>query len=152
MNHTPAIPATTRDAVIGLVSDDTGIAACFDTLVHLRPHLARERFVARIRLQMDEGYQLAAVRHAGTAVAVAGFRLLTTLYSGRQLYIDDLVTQPACRSQGHGAALMAWLREHAHRHGCTELHLDSGLQREGAHRFYQRLGLIVVGYHFTVAV
>ncbi len=40
---------------------------------------------------------------------------------------------------------MEWLREHAHREGCAELHPDSGLQREAAHRFYQRLGLIVVG-------
>lgn len=145
---------TTGSTAIRLAdADDTAaIAACYDTMVHLRPHLSRQHFVARMRRQMAEGYRLAALHHEGTVVAVAGFRLVTMLYSGRQLYVEDLVTQPAHRSEGHGTTLMAWLREHAHREGCAELHLDSGLQREAAHRFYQRQGLIVVGYHFTVAV
>jgi GNAT superfamily N-acetyltransferase len=143
---------TTGSADIRFAADDAAIAACYDTMAQLRPHLSRQHFVARVRRQMSEGYRLAALHHDGEIVAVAGYRLVTMLYSGRQLYLDDLVTQPAHRSEGHGAALMAWLREHAHREGCAELHLDSGLQREAAHRFYQRRGLIVVGYHFTVAV
>ncbi|HUD40853.1 MAG TPA: GNAT family N-acetyltransferase [Dokdonella sp.] len=142
----------TTGSAIRLADDDAAIAACYDTMVHLRPHLSRQHFVARIRRQMAEGYRLAALRDDDAVVAVAGFRLVTMLYSGRQLYVDDLVTQPARRAEGHGARLMAWLREHAHRQGCAELHLDSALQREAAHRFYQRQGLIVVGYHFTVAV
>lgn len=146
------LDGATGTADIHLAEDDTAIAACYDTMAQLRPHLSRQHFVARVRRQMGEGYRLAALRHEGDVVAVAGFRLLTTLYSGRQLHLDDLVTQPAHRSEGHGTTLLKWLRERAHREGCAELHLDSGLQREGAHRFYQRLGLIVVGYHFTVAV
>lgn len=142
----------TTGSAIRLADDDAAIAACYDTMVHLRPHLSRQHFVARMRRQMAEGYRLAVLHHEGEVVAVAGFRLITMLYSGRQLYVDDLVTQPAHRSEGHGAILMAWLRDQACREGCAELHLDSGLQREAAHRFYQRQGLIVVGYHFTVAV
>jgi len=83
---------------------------------------------------------------------VAGFRVLENLFCGRFLYVDDLVTAAAQRCRGHGAALLAWLRDEARRAGCAQLHLDSGLQRRDAHRFYEREGLPVTSYHFACAV
>ena len=34
--------------------------------------------------------------------------------------------------------------------GCAQLHLDSGVQREKAHRFYFREGMGVNAYHFRI--
>lgn len=66
------------------------------------------------------------------------------------MYVDDLVTVSTERSKGHGKALLEWLQDRARADGCAELHLDSGMQRTDAHRFYERNGVHVSGYHFRV--
>lgn len=53
------------------------------------------------------------------------------------------------RSKGHGKALLGWLRQLALESGCDALHLDSGVQRKRAHRFYLREGLELSSYHFS---
>ena len=135
-------------ADVELARNDEEIASCYPVMRELRPHIAESDFVPRVRQQQGSGYQLAYVTRAGRPVAAAGFRLGQTLAWGRFLYVDDLVTLPSERSQGHGAVLLRWLEERAQEAGCDELHLDSGVQREDAHRFYRRQGLEVSSYHF----
>jgi GNAT superfamily N-acetyltransferase len=88
--------------------------------------------------------------HGG--VAVAGFRVGESLAWGRFLYVDDLVTLPAHRSQGYGSGLLAWLRAYAAQAGCGQLHLDSGVQRKDAHRFYEREGMTAAALHFAQTI
>jgi len=131
---------------------DSEIQACFAVMLQLRPHLAAERFVAQVREQMREGYRLASVRLDDEVVAVAGYRVSRSLSWGRFLYVDDMVTDEARRSQGFGKALLAWLMEEARREGCQEFHLDSGVQRKDAHRFYAREGMELLAYHYKLAI
>ncbi len=135
---------------IALAQSEVEIAACFDVMVQLRPHLRREEFIARIQAQQAQGYQLAYRRMGSKVVAAAGFRLLVNLAWGRFLYVDDLVTDAAHRSQGHGDAMMNWLMAHARAAGCAELHLDSGVQRFGAHRFYLARRMDITSHHFAM--
>ena len=135
---------------IALAQSEVEIAACFDVMVQLRPHLRREEFIARIQAQQAQGYQLASRRMGSKVVAAAGFRLSENLAWGRFLYIDDLVTDAAHRSQGHGDAMMNWLMAHARAAGCAELHLDSGVQRFGAHRFYLARRMDITSHHFAM--
>ncbi len=135
---------------IALAQSDVEIAACFDVMVQLRPHLRREEFIPRIQAQQAQGYQLAYRRMGSKVVAAAGFRLLVNLAWGRFLYVDDLVTDAAHRSQGHGDAMMNWLMAHARAAGCAELHLDSGVQRFGAHRFYLARRMDITSHHFAM--
>jgi GNAT superfamily N-acetyltransferase len=115
----------------------------------LRPRLAAEQdFLARVRRQQQQGYLLACVEEQGQAVCVAGFRLLENLAWGRFLYVDDLVTDEAAHSRGHGEAMLNWLIEYARREDCDELHLDSGVQRFGAHRFYLNHRMDITAHHF----
>lgn len=137
---------------IRLATTDAEIAACYPVMRELRPHLARASFVDRVRSQQAGGYHLALAATAEGIVAVAGFRILENLASGRFLYLDDLVTAPAQRSRGHGQAMLAWLRAYALREGCAELHLDSGMQRKDAHRFYEREGIPATGLHFAEVI
>ena len=134
---------------IGIAESESEIAACYGVMCQLRPHVPEEDFLCRVREQARAGYRLAYVENAGQPVAVAGFRISENLAWGRFLYVDDLVTRADCRSQGQGAALLSWLKAYAVRQGCAQLHLDSGLQRKDAHRFYEREGMDVTGYHFA---
>lgn len=104
----------------------------------------------RVRRQMAQGYQVLAGWVEGRVVAVAGFRLLENLAWGRFLYVDDLVTDSTERSKGYGDVLMRWLIQHARTLGCDELHLDSGVQRFDAHRFYLAQRMKISSHHFAI--
>jgi GNAT superfamily N-acetyltransferase len=69
---------------------------------------------------------------------------------GKFLYIDDIVTSQDDRSKGYGSQLFDWLVNFARVQGCADLHLDSRLEREDAHRFYSGKGMNVNGYHFAL--
>ena len=118
-------------------------------MVALRDHVDRDELEARFQAAWQEGYQLAALFVDDICVAVAGFRVATNLVLGRNCYVDDLVTAPALRSQGHGRVLHDWLVCYATDAGCTTLHLDSNTQRKRAHRFYLREGHEISAFHFS---
>ncbi|MGH8129346.1 MAG: GNAT family N-acetyltransferase [Steroidobacteraceae bacterium] len=128
---------------------DEAIAACYDVMAVLRPHVTRAEFVPLVRSLQADGFRLACIRIEGRVVAVAGYRLSTNLFYGRHLYVDDLVTADSERSQGHGRELLAWLHAIAIENGCDALDLDSDVQRKRAHEFYLREGLELSSYHFS---
>jgi GNAT superfamily N-acetyltransferase len=128
------------------------IDRCFPVMNQLRPMLVAEEFAGRVQTQQGEGYQLAFLEDQGAIVSVAGFRLQTTLWSGRTLYVDDLVTDTAARSRGHGEAMLSWLIALAREAGCTTFMLDSGTHRHEAHAFYFRHGLRISDFHFRLTL
>ena len=130
---------------------DAEILATREVMRQLRTAIAPDAYLPTIRRMMAEGYRLAALHDAaGTVRAVAGFRCFEMLYVGRLMYVDDLSTDAASRSQGHGRAMLDWLKAEARAQGCAQLHLDSGVQREQAHRFYFREGMAVNCFHFRI--
>lgn len=136
--------------MIALAEDRESVTRCHAIMVHLRPHLDREAFVAQVERQRAEGYRLAYLEEAGVVQACAGFRLLENLAWGRFLYVDDLVTAPEARSLGCGRQLFDWLEARAREAGCAQLHLDSGVQRFAAHRFYLRQRMDITSHHFAL--
>jgi GNAT superfamily N-acetyltransferase len=131
-----------------IATTDSEIAACYSVMRNLRTHITAEQFLSRIRSQAEAGYRLAYVQDSNGVVAVAGFRVGENLSWGRFLYIDDLVTLPTHRSKGYGAKLLSWLKEQAAKEDCDQMHLDSGIQRKEAHRFYEREGMTMASLHF----
>jgi GNAT superfamily N-acetyltransferase len=99
-----------------------------------------------------EGYRLVAAEVDGEVRAVAGFRVIEMLRTGKSLEIDDLITDQSARSLGLGAQLMAWLRAEASRQGCNTVELDSAVVRADAHRFYFRERMHVLAYHFSITI
>lgn len=134
---------------IQIAETDTNITACYPVMRELRPHLEEIEFLPLVRKLENAGYRLAFVQQPEGVVAVAGFWIRENLAWGRFLYVDDLVTLASHRSQGIGSRLLTWLREYAAQEGCRQLHLDSGTQRKDAHRFYDREGMSLFGYHFA---
>lgn len=136
---------------IALAETDIDIARCFPVMSQLRPHLIETEFVARVRRMQAEAYQLAFLADpSGTVRSVAGFRRMQMLFSGKTLYVDDLVTDAAARSRGHGDQLFDWLVAYARANGCDEFSLDSGTQRVDAHRFYLRKRMKISSFHFSL--
>jgi len=137
---------------IRLADSDNDLRRSHRVMRQLRPHLDLAAFLAQVRRQQAAGYRLAIAESDSDCVAVAGFRVGECLAWGRFLYVDDLVTDTARRSEGHGARMLEWLVETARGERCAELHLDSGVQRFAAHRFYLRHGLDITSHHFRVVL
>lgn len=134
------------------MTTDAEVLATFPVMAQLRADLAEDEYLETIRRMREGGYRLAAVLDGGEVRCVTGFRVQEFLYAGRHLYVDDLITAGDARSEGHGARMLRWLEESARRQGCGQLHLDSGVQRRGAHRFYFREGMGISSFHFAKAL
>jgi GNAT superfamily N-acetyltransferase len=138
-----------------IISCDTDeqIAATYPVMRQLRPHVAEADYVPTVRRMMGtDGFRLAAALVDARVRAVAGFRIMEMLYCGRIVYVDDLVTDEAARSTGLGKRLLDWLKDEGRRLGCTQIHLDSRVTREDAHRFYFREGMPITAFHFATEI
>ena len=136
-------------SAVRLAQSPAAIERCFPVMAHLRPKLFAEEFVSRVEAQQAQGYLLAYLEDEGAVVAVAGFRVMEMLGTGRTLYVDDLVTDEAWRSHGFGKVMLDWLQEYAHGAGCETFSLDSGTFRHDAHAFYFRERMRVTSFHFA---
>ena len=129
---------------------EADVRAAFLVMVQLRPHLSEDEFVVRVGRQSAAGYHLAVLDDGGRVVAAAGYRFHETLVWGKLLYVDDLVTAESDRSRGYGQFLFDWLFQQARDADCHEFHLDSGVQRFAAHRFYLRNRMRISSHHFSL--
>lgn len=133
-----------------IAETDDQIAACFDVLKQLREDLVREAFVPRIRRMQKEGFALAYHAVDGEVVAVAGFRICDNLFAGgNALYVYDLITAHQHRSKGYGEHLIDALVDLARAKNCKIIHLDSGVHRFRAHKFYLNHGFEIRAHHFV---
>lgn len=138
---------------IAIARDADEIRRCFPVMRELRTHITSEQeFVDRVLRQHKQGYELAFLEADGEVRAAAGYRFLESLFSGKNLYVDDLVTREADRSHGYGGQLLDWLIDEAQAKDCETLELDSGVQRFDAHRFYFSKRMSISSYHFRIKI
>jgi GNAT superfamily N-acetyltransferase len=134
---------------ITLAKTDEEILETYKVMKYLRDQYTEEEYLSFVKDHLlNENFQLALMNDNDQPVCVSGFRIGHSLAWGKFIYIDDLVTNPNIRSNGYGEALFNWVSEYGKEHGCKELHLDSGVQRHSAHRFYLRERMDIVFYHF----
>lgn len=116
----------------------------------LRDKLDDYTFVSRLRAAEAQGYRVLAAFLGEEMIGALGYRITHDLCWGSTFYIDDLVVDPAHRSDGVGAALLAAARELAS--GTSDqMRLCSGLGRAEAHRFYEKNGMTKFSYQFVAA-
>ena len=123
---------------------DAEIETAFPVMAMLRDRIRPETFLAEVRRQQIQGYELIAAYEGDRIVALAGVRRTHTLSRGEHLFVDDLVTDADYRGHGYGRALLRWLAERSAAEGLPRIHLDSRYTAKG---FYEKLG-----YQFSTAV
>jgi GNAT superfamily N-acetyltransferase len=109
----------------------------FPVLHELRPHLNEATYLDLLMEMRKEGYKMFALLEKGEVVAVTGVIILTNLYYGRHVYVNDLVTHSSARSKGFGEKLITYVEQWGRENDCKNIALSSGMQRTDAHRFYQ---------------
>ena len=136
--------------MIAFATTDAEIQDCYDVMSQLRPHIAREDFLPRVRRQIDSfDYRLAYLKD-GDVKAVAGIRISEWLAGGKYLDIDDLVAKDGERSKGYGGKLFDWIVDFARAEKCDHVRLLSGVQRFDAHRFYLTKRMNIEAHYFTI--
>jgi GNAT superfamily N-acetyltransferase len=130
---------------------DADIRRCHAVLKELRPHIkTADDLLARVRrMQKEAGWRLIYIEDKGEPVAAASFRVHELLYSGRTLYVDDLIALESHRGTGVAEALMRHMEDIARAEGCETFSLDSGTHRLPAHRFYHRMKMGITSFHFA---
>jgi GNAT superfamily N-acetyltransferase len=126
---------------IRILETDADILAAFPLMAALRDRIKADTFLAEIRRQQRDGYQLIGGFLDGTLVALAGSRPGHTLSRGEHVFVDDLVTDPGRRGEGHATALLAWIAARANAAGVPRVYLDS---RHTAKAFYEQVGFTML--------
>jgi GNAT superfamily N-acetyltransferase len=126
---------------IRILDSDADIAAAFPLMSVLRDRVKPETFLAEVRRQQQDGYQLIGGFVDGTLVALAGSRRAHTMSRGEHVFVDDLVTDPDRRGEGHGSALLAWIAARAKAAGVARVYLDSRVTAKG---FYEHVGFTMM--------
>lgn len=114
----------------------------------LRPQLPQD-YADKMRRVFSDGGRMCVAAHDDAVVGVGVYRIHENTFDGVQMYVDDLIADESRRSQGIGKALMEHLQETARDAGCRTFNLDSGTQRQQAHKFYFREGMVVTSFHFA---
>jgi len=135
---------------VKIAESDEQLQQICPVLLQLRPQYDNESLFEQIRLQQKDGYRLAYVEDGDEVLCVAGFVMGHKLAWSKHIYVDDLVSNEAHRSTGAGKFLVDWLKDYARKQGCKQLHLDSGVTRTAAHRFYLRERFDITSHHFAV--
>ena len=105
---------------------DEEILKCFPVMKLLRPHLVESDFLEKVRRQMSEGYRIIYIETDGALCSLGGFRVGEFMDWGKVLYLDNLITDPSKKRNGHAGRIFDWLEEEASRLECDEIHLDTG--------------------------
>ena len=101
-------------------------------------------------LLADPVYTTLVAELAGEIVGVAG-ACLARFYerNGRYARLVALVVSEASHGKGVGASLVRAVERWANAQGAAEIFLNSGVQREGARSFYEKLGYRETGVRFS---
>src|SRR5260370_38722204 len=121
---------------IHVAADEEEIRRCYPVLKQLRLHLEESALVRQVIRQQAQGYFLAYLESESQIRSVAGYRFCENLFSGKLMYVDDLVTNSEDRSKGFGQILFDWLAAEARENGGSQWTVYSGGQRSVEHRCY----------------
>ena len=132
-----------------LATSEQQVKDACQVLNELRVQYSADELVKTVKKQMEKGYRLVSCTENGSCLGALGFVVSHKLAWKKHIYIDDLVVTEASRSRGAGNVLLEWIMNYARENGCEQVHLDSGVQRFAAHKFYLNNGFRIASHHFS---
>jgi GNAT superfamily N-acetyltransferase len=133
-----------------VVQAEIDLKRCYPVMKELRPHLEYEDYITIYQeSHKRDGYEIAAIECDGAIAAVMGYRVLFDYVRGKHIYIDDLVSTEAARSQGLGAELLTFAEGIAKESDCKVLRLCTGIENERGVKFYEKNGWSKRAFAYT---
>lgn len=151
--------ATTLTTRVRELETEAGWLRVWPVLEPFWPEMDESEFLEYRERLIERDYQLFALLEDDpevdadpTPVAAAGATVDASVWHGEHVRVHDLVVDPDRRSEGFGEDLLDTVEELGRQHGCDTLVLNSALDREGAHSFYEDYGMEKDGYRFTKSI
>ena len=109
-------------------------------------------FRRRFSVQRAGGFHTCLVcERGGTVLGMLNLRIEDQLHhASSAAEIMELVVADGHRGEGLGAALLERARRLAEERGCEVLEVTSKMEREAAHRFYERMGMRKTHYRLSM--
>jgi ribosomal protein S18 acetylase RimI-like enzyme len=120
----------------------------YELILLLNPNLKQEQFEESIEAMCNFPYKMLGVFEGEKCVGICGYWVMTKLYSGKYLELDNVVVAEAYRSAGIGKLMSDEMERIALAENCKVMMLDAYIPNVKAHEFYERLGFEKRGYHF----
>ena len=139
-----------QDVVIREARDDDApaLAALATELGYPAGDAAMRRRMERLASQPP--HRMVVAERGGRVVAFAGMTMEWTPTSDDPIArLTALVVDRGERGRGTGAALVAAAEEWARGKGAKSIRLTTAAHREGAHRFYERIGYAMTGLRYA---
>ena len=99
-------------------------------------------------INSDSHDMLLAIDDDGRILGIATLSIIMGPIVRKNAYLEDFVTDKACRGQGVGTKLWEAMLDWAKEKGCKELNFTSGIGREDAWRFYKNKGAEIYDTNF----
>lgn len=131
----------------GRILDDALLARAETVHRQLRAQIPQP-YAARMKEIFATGAEMVVAVEGGEVCGVAVFRVTINTMVGKKIYSEDLVADANTTVKGVGRALMDFLKQEGRDRGCVSLELESGTQREQAHKFYYREGFSIKAFGF----
>ena len=97
---------------------------------------------------VTQNYECGGVFKDEILVGVAGMWFCTRHYSGRSVEIDHVFIEKSLRNQGIGSQLLTWIENYTASKGYETIELNTYIENEKSHDFYDRKNYKKLGYHF----
>ena len=122
----------------------------YPVIHQLRTHLSLEEYISHVKAMIPYGYQVVCLFEGDNVVTYAGFAEQLNMYYGNHIWVYDLVTDNEKQGNGYGKILLSHIERLAKDNSLSCVALSSGIQREDAHRFYEKgMGYNKTGYVFN---
>lgn len=128
------------------------LLTAYEVVSQLRTTLAYDEFEDLIYEMRSMEYKMFGIMDGEKLITYAGVAIQTNLYHKRHIFVFDLVTDEKYRSSGYGEMMLDYLSDFAKMGMCENIVLSSGLQREEAHRFYEKNGFVKKSFVFLKSV
>jgi hypothetical protein len=93
-------------------------------------------------------YKCVGVFLEGELVGMSGLWFLTRHYCGKTVEPDHVVIGKNHRNKGFGKKLFEWIYNYAQSIGYEASELNTYIENEKSHRFYENEGYKKLGYHY----
>lgn len=142
-----ATKSDVHDIVALLTDDILGATREQSTSAEMAPYLT-----AFAAIQADHNQALVVAELANQVVGTMQLTVIPGLSrkGAKRGLIEAVRVSSALRSQGIGERMMHWALDYFREHDCRMAQLTTDQQREGAHRFYARLGFVNSHYGFKL--
>ncbi|DAB28333.1 MAG: GNAT family N-acetyltransferase [Sulfurimonas sp. RIFOXYD12_FULL_33_39] len=128
------------------------LVMAYEIVSQLRTSLSYKEFEDLIYEMRSMEYKMLGIMEREKLVTYAGVAVQTNLYHKRHLFVFDLVTDEKYRSKDYGKMMLEYLNDYAKMAMCENIVLSSGLQREDAHRFYEKNGFVKKSFVFLKSI